>query len=468
MSLRYYHNRQPRPGFTLIEILIVLAVVSILMAGLGVTISNMLTSAKEAQTVATLRKIDGLITERQQGLERAFDSLDFRRFVADQREIFEAGDPANGVPQLFGLSAPSVEAASRKNFFRDFFPQTFQEMRDSIDGSGAFVSDGIPDRIQTDAVYSPLTWTATPTGPEWDGYRGTTVPFTDTNGNGTYEAGTDTIDHDPLTESSELLYFAITRLEIFGAPLIGIDEFRTQEVADTDNDGLPEFIDGWGRPLRFYRWPTRLFKPFGLLGADGAAGTTGVDDEIDTTTDVDTVDVTVNGSNITIPDPDEIGWPGTDDVVIPTQERFVAGLYIEGLPRPPIMVLSGGVVRPVAGDYDMLNEDPDDSYGVLLEEIRRQTATKSGMLLNVSETRFHTLDTYHKPLVVSAGPDGVLGLYEPFYNEDINFNGLFDAATDDGNGNGTLDLGLLAQPVSITSPDAAYDDITNRNRRAGG
>jgi hypothetical protein len=26
-------------------------------------------------------------------------------------------------------------------------------------------------------------------------------------------------------------------------------------VGDTDGDGLPEFIDAWGEPLQFYRWP---------------------------------------------------------------------------------------------------------------------------------------------------------------------------------------------------------------------
>ncbi len=31
--------------------------------------------------------------------------------------------------------------------------------------------------------------------------------------------------------------------------------FRPDEIADTDEDGRPEFIDGWGMPIRFLRWP---------------------------------------------------------------------------------------------------------------------------------------------------------------------------------------------------------------------
>ena len=33
------------------------------------------------------------------------------------------------------------------------------------------------------------------------------------------------------------------------------DEFTDREVRDTDGDGLPEFVDAWGEPLQFYRWP---------------------------------------------------------------------------------------------------------------------------------------------------------------------------------------------------------------------
>ena len=33
------------------------------------------------------------------------------------------------------------------------------------------------------------------------------------------------------------------------------DEFTDREVRDTDGDGLPEFVDAWGEPLQFFRWP---------------------------------------------------------------------------------------------------------------------------------------------------------------------------------------------------------------------
>ncbi len=33
------------------------------------------------------------------------------------------------------------------------------------------------------------------------------------------------------------------------------EDFTDREVRDTDGDGLPEFVDAWGEPLQFYRWP---------------------------------------------------------------------------------------------------------------------------------------------------------------------------------------------------------------------
>ena len=33
------------------------------------------------------------------------------------------------------------------------------------------------------------------------------------------------------------------------------EDFSDSEIKDTDNDGVPEFVDGWGEPIQFYRWP---------------------------------------------------------------------------------------------------------------------------------------------------------------------------------------------------------------------
>jgi prepilin-type N-terminal cleavage/methylation domain-containing protein len=476
---------QRASAFTLIEILIVLTIVSILAAALGVTITNMMATAREAQTTATLRKVDGLITERLQGLQRSFESSDFRRHENKMRIILANSTPVP--PALPGLSKRTIAVITRKELTRETFPQRFIEMVD-VRGWGSASPDGIPDRIQFDEVYGGDDDLNNNGVLDGDTTAGNGLFTEDRNDNGVFDpsplrwtSGT-LQNHSIETESAELLYFAITRMEVFGAPLVGVDEFSTREVGDTDNDGLPEFVDGWGNPLRFYRWPTRLFKPYGLFGRDQNPGATGDDSGSPPLQDFN--------------DLYEIGWRGTDDLLIDVNPqfskdtRFMASLYFDGIPRVPTLV--GTPPAPLVGDEDQLNVDPDDQYGIVLEQAKIYSAAGIPMLDRISESRYHTLDTWHRPLVVSAGADGVLGLYEPFHNEDTNLDGLLNGSEDaNGNGNGILDLGILAQLLNedtnlngvqdgsevdlngngafdtFASPLAAYDDLTNLNRRAG-
>ena len=108
----------------------------------------------------------------------------------------------------------------------------------------------------------------------------------------------------------------------------------------------------------------------------------------------------------------------------------------------------------------------------------------SGMGVNlqdyIDEDLFHTVDTYHTPLIVSAGADEQMGLHEPWHiSEDTNGNGVLDLG-EDINSNGQIDRisGFLAQPIGVVLPavpvypltgeEAMLDNVSNRNRRAGG
>ncbi len=61
--------------------------------------------------------------------------------------------------------------------------------------------------------------------------------------------------HKHNTARSEMLYAILVE----GVGPLGSaftrDDFTDREVQDTDGDGLPEFVDAWGQPLQFFRWP---------------------------------------------------------------------------------------------------------------------------------------------------------------------------------------------------------------------
>ena len=67
----------------------------------------------------------------------------------------------------------------------------------------------------------------------------------------------------PIANNSEILYDFLTGSNVLGDSPLGTDAFNSAETKDIDFDGLPEFIDAWGNPIRFYRWPTRLFRSGG-------------------------------------------------------------------------------------------------------------------------------------------------------------------------------------------------------------
>jgi len=65
-------------------------------------------------------------------------------------------------------------------------------------------------------------------------------------------------------ESAECLALIVMR---GGFNQDAAEAFRNDEVGDVDGDGAPEFLDGWGRPIGFIRWPAGFASPVQSLNA---------------------------------------------------------------------------------------------------------------------------------------------------------------------------------------------------------
>ncbi len=61
--------------------------------------------------------------------------------------------------------------------------------------------------------------------------------------------------HKHETARSEMLYALLVEGQGPLGSSFNADDFSDREVMDTDGDGLPEFVDAWGKPLQFFRWP---------------------------------------------------------------------------------------------------------------------------------------------------------------------------------------------------------------------
>jgi len=64
-------------------------------------------------------------------------------------------------------------------------------------------------------------------------------------------------------QGAECLYLIVTSSVADESD--GRDLFKAANVADTDNDGFPEFVDGWGRPIKFLRWPAGFLSDLVIL-----------------------------------------------------------------------------------------------------------------------------------------------------------------------------------------------------------
>lgn len=379
----------------MVELLIVIGIIAILMSLTFSVMYSLTAQAESEATATTIRKIDAILQQRMEAFNRAFKG---NRAAAAASIVQVKLAQQN----IFGVRDEVIEILAKKRSFRFEFPQRMAERYVEEHASTSSLVPGMAD-----SVFKAI---AAPYARDQLIAEGNPTP---TDAAVLSRVTSNWAKHKDSTESAELLYFALTAATSYGVGAADNDRFTEREVADTDEDGLPEFIDAWGQPLRFYRWPTRLIdmnppSPF----------------QPDLTDPSDATDVRGIGG----------------------LERETAGLLIRGLSPPPLPLPNGVLPR------DLLLTDPDDPVGRLYSELERLNGAngKPQLALEFNETKYHTPDTYHTPLIVSAGADEDLGLLEP---------------TDDANGN----FGNLAQLKSTPNSvrDSFTDNITNRNRSAG-
>jgi prepilin-type N-terminal cleavage/methylation domain-containing protein len=413
-----------RHGFTLVELMIVVAIIAVLM-GLSLSVMSGLTSqAEQEATNATIRKIDALLLQRMEAFNRAFKDARLDAAVG-----VVSATLAN--QKIFGVRDEVKEILAKKRAMRFEFPQRFEERNYEEGPSLVTGTNPDPQVISDDLPNSLLHAIALPNARQRFADMGRTG-MNDTEIMQDPEDSTQGVipwfrnNHRPETESSELLYFALTASTSYGVPPVDTDYFTNREVADTDGDGLPEFIDAWGRPLRYYRWPTRL---------------------IDITAPNPFLPNLANQSD------------NTDTRVIGGAERQITSLLVRGLTPPPITLPNGALPR------DLLLIDPDDPVGRLYSELERLDGSDGNTPFSkeFNEGNYHTPETFHAPLIVSAGPDEALGLYEPT-ETDPNGGVFGNLAQLDGTNTFTpIDQDTIAALTEILS-----DNISNLNRRAGG
>ncbi len=342
-----------------------MGLIAFLTAAIVVILPRVANTSKIAATRATIKKVDELLNDRMNG---------FKRWIQTQDQIAGGGIPSyvdSGTFSEAGNNLALAKVLATKKRFRENFCQTYSEL--------------------------PLTITSSnPQGPT----------------------------HQLTTDSAECLYLILTKGALFDTEPPSATDLKGLEIADTDKDGLFEIVDGWGNPLRFYRWPTRLIR--------AAVASTSPPPLIPPQT--------VNS-----------GGPGYG---IAIQPQYPPSAPVSGL-SARLLISSVTIPASFANTFaaelsQPLAKDPDDPAGLI--DAWSNGPQSSSANATAFEQNYHTPDTFYTPLIVSMGPDAQLGLFEP------------------SEPSGTTNFGRLCQPrtdLSSTDPagvSALYDNITNRQQ----
>lgn len=183
-----------RSAFTLIELLVTISIIATLGAVSITTVRSSIEAAREAQTETTIAKIDSVLTS-------IYERYQYLRL--------DMSDLPNNLPG---------EGRARQRIYR---------MRDLLRCDLPCTTNELGTASQLDGTYTPLQ----------DSYR---LAVANSAGFGD-------------NYNAELLYLVVTNADPESRA-----GFSDRDVADTDGNGLLEFVDGWGRPIWWMRWAPGL------------------------------------------------------------------------------------------------------------------------------------------------------------------------------------------------------------------
>lgn len=250
----------PRRGYTLIELMVVITIISILISIVAFASVGFIGQARSAATRSTIKKVDEAIQERVGAVNR-WHMQPANRLQNDVRNRLSAG-AWQDYPLVGQYDADLAE--SRKRMLRDLLP-VHQPVRPAVGNSskdvavsygdlvnalwfrGKFNLDADPqlNSFELNFMYDRLT--------DWDSRNDDgTVNSTGVANN--TEAG----QPQGLDRPGEVFFYALLNAPVFGGQRVAEEDFTSSELIDPDGDGFMELADAWGEPLRFYRWPTRL------------------------------------------------------------------------------------------------------------------------------------------------------------------------------------------------------------------
>ena len=220
------YKHKSRAGFTLVELLVSLVIISILAAMTLSGLSAVRRRSREEATRTTIRKIHEIIVPQYES-------------YLDKRIRTQAMNNEISPSSITNAMRPDCWQGTTSLGRRKFELRKLASIRRTL-------SLEMPDNWDDVDVPSPLF-------PDYSNGR--------TRAYESYEnSSTNVLESLPI-DSAECLYMICL---LSGFQPEAMENFRAEEIGDVDNDQRPEFHDAWGRPIAFIRWPTAFNGPITL------------------------------------------------------------------------------------------------------------------------------------------------------------------------------------------------------------
>jgi prepilin-type N-terminal cleavage/methylation domain-containing protein len=234
--MHHLHGRPIRRAFTLTEILVVIAIMAILAALGAWGVFAIIGNQQRRNTENTIMVVNKVL---QNHWKFVIEEAKKDTTISPAVQALAAPDPTGDRARVLWIKVRLMEA----------FPQTFAEIGQptappfvytNAFGTGVLIppnTAGIQQRYIADYQRKITATQPWPT------------PTTPTASTNTNTASTPFM----ATPSSACLLIALSANR--DGSSLRQDDIKFA-VKDTDLDGVPEIVDGWGRPLAFFRFPT--------------------------------------------------------------------------------------------------------------------------------------------------------------------------------------------------------------------
>ena len=249
-----------RSGFTLVEILVVIVIIGLMGGMVLAAVRGVTNTARASRTRTIIAACDSVIQEQ-------YESYKYRPLPVEipfLRQSLRTGELSR---ELLATEAARARLVMMRDLQRMEMPDRLVD----------FLSVGTsPTPCVVTAAASPVMLDASNNIVGMRSNRGSRMALNVvhdqspkvSNYLARYNAAlartpTPTAAELRANEGAECLYMIMANSFVGGSP--GIASIPSSNIGDTDGDGLPEILDGWGVPLAFIRWPIGYFDPSGTV-----------------------------------------------------------------------------------------------------------------------------------------------------------------------------------------------------------